>query len=711
MDEVGIKFLDKLYGNLYMSDVVQHTRENTDSRVDAIRKYLERLEKLHSFATTEERKELILNLYFDKYVVKEENIPWGQDKEQVIDAQKKKLAMWISYLTDPTTSYPTWAKYWAFQGMLKMGSYDEIKGSYTKRTKDTIAPFVDPNPEIIAKSINTIMKLVNNEEPDEIIEERLTKTDSFSKIYTIFEKKFKKNSQEKTNNKDGIWIKYNQGSKDDAIRLSKSLENKNTGWCTANESTAISQVCGYDDNNYGDYYFYDKGGDFYVYYSKDKEDKYTIPRIAIRCDGHDKISEIRGTEEGQNLEEEMISVLEIKLKDMDFLDKESINDSLEKVKRLAELSEILKKTKNNIDLSTQELTDLYFRQYGFGWTQDPRVKKIIKARNIVDDYNMLPIETKEALLCARRLPRTFKIDDEEMLKRTIEKNPMSFVYASERLCDKKDFIMFILSISGGIYSLSDIELISKRLRDDEDVVKLIIKNTPNGFMYASDRLKDNEEIVRFAILGGNEKQAKPLISDGKTRLGAIYGETFIYASDRLRDNKKFVLNMIEEYNVPLIQYTSERLRDDKDVVIETVEKDSEQLKFASDKLRDDKEVVKAALKNTQIRSLGYASSRLRDDKDFILDLLKNENMDPLNILDASSRIKDNEEVAMSALSNASTTRRLTSIYENLSDRLKQKSEIRFMYTARKEAIRKKDELHSFQSIYSSLTELGKDRKV
>ena len=127
MDESGIRFLDKLYGNLYMSDVVQHTKENKDSRVEAIRKYLERLENLHKFATTESRKEYILDMYFDKYIIKEENIPYGVDKQKVIEAQKKRLKAWIDYLTDPTTTYPMWAKYWAFQGMLKMGSYEDRK--------------------------------------------------------------------------------------------------------------------------------------------------------------------------------------------------------------------------------------------------------------------------------------------------------------------------------------------------------------------------------------------------------------------------------------------------------------------------------------------------------------------------------------------------------------------------------------------------------
>ena len=57
------------------------------------------------------------------------------------------------------------------------------------------------------------------------------------------------------------------GNKNHAQNLFDSLQNQNTGYCTANAcSMAITQV---------------DGGDFYVYYSKDINGD-TAPRIAIR---------------------------------------------------------------------------------------------------------------------------------------------------------------------------------------------------------------------------------------------------------------------------------------------------------------------------------------------------------------------------------------------------------------------------------------------
>ena len=55
----GEKFLDKLFSNLYTSDEVLHTKENNDKRYEAIRKYLERLEKVHNKAKRITKKSIL----------------------------------------------------------------------------------------------------------------------------------------------------------------------------------------------------------------------------------------------------------------------------------------------------------------------------------------------------------------------------------------------------------------------------------------------------------------------------------------------------------------------------------------------------------------------------------------------------------------------------------------------------------------------------
>ena len=45
--ETGEEFLNKLYKDMYMSDVVMHTAEKQDSPEKRISKYMERLENVH----------------------------------------------------------------------------------------------------------------------------------------------------------------------------------------------------------------------------------------------------------------------------------------------------------------------------------------------------------------------------------------------------------------------------------------------------------------------------------------------------------------------------------------------------------------------------------------------------------------------------------------------------------------------------------------
>ena len=61
--------------------------------------------------------------------------------------------------------------------------------------------------------------------------------------------------------KEGEWKKFDQGS--DPKELTKTIRGKGTGWCTAGEQTAKTQLL---------------AGDFYVFYSKDDKKEAKIPK-------------------------------------------------------------------------------------------------------------------------------------------------------------------------------------------------------------------------------------------------------------------------------------------------------------------------------------------------------------------------------------------------------------------------------------------------
>ena len=387
MNNDEIKFIDRLYKDLYLDETVIN-RGNKFDKFNNIKNYMQRLEQIHNkVSDTGKHEKLLKEMYYAKYIIKEEDIPesyythqqqialergYGyiaitedikrQYQKQIIDDQKSSLDVWIDYfLSKDSNVYPFWLKYWAFQGMLKLGNYDKKTGEFGNRTKNTVAPFADLNREALAISMDLIIKMLNKEKIDNKELEILIKSGSFGKIYSYAINDILKNNKNITNNNIGKWVKYDQGS--NHILLVDSLKGYNTGWCTAGESTAKAQL---------------SNGDFYVYYTLDENNEYKVPRIAIRME-YGKIAEIRGVAKEQNLEPEMEEVVDRKLEE--FPDKE---EYYKKVNDMKELTKIYKKHQRKEDLTKEDLTflyEIYEEINGFGYEKDPRVEEIKKERN------------------------------------------------------------------------------------------------------------------------------------------------------------------------------------------------------------------------------------------------------------------------------------------------------------------------------------------
>ena len=86
-----------------------------------------------------------------------------------------------------------------------------------------------------------------------------------------------------------------------------------------------------------------------------------------------------------------------------------------------------------------------------------------------------------------------------------------------------------------------------------------------------------------------------------------YAYALTYASERLKDDKEIVLTSLRRNDGGALQYASERLKDDKEIVLTAVKQPGWWvLKYASERLKDDKEVALTAVKNHRL-SLEYAS--------------------------------------------------------------------------------------------------------
>ena len=583
MNYEGEKFLLKLYKDLYNHKSVKHSGKENDDKYELIRKYLERLEKSEKIFDGEhkELEKYLKNRYYDKYVIKEEDIPdsyWElqqrialerghghieytpelkhKEAVQLIKEQKKSLEKWINYLLSENTSYPMWVRYWAFQGMLKLGMYDQENGRFTKRSKGTTAAFIELNPEALAKTIDTLMAYNNGEDIDDKKLEQLVESGNFGKIYGYNIWKMKEEEKELENESDsekGVWKTYNKGDTDEVI---KSLEGKGTGWCIAGEGMTEAYL---------------SVGDMFIYYTKDSNGEYTKPRVCIRREEGTTV-EVRGILKEQNLEPEMYDVTERKLDELG--DKEAYK---KKSADMRELTRIYDKAKGkNIELTREEYEFLYEMNSeieGFGWDKDPRIEELraeypIKSKELLleiiqndvyfIDYAIPELKTDiDVLKTALDIDRYFFIEDDgtiinnkELMIKLIKANKKAFDYVSPEL--KKDRDIILVGLQQGACSLFEYsESVMDDLKTDRDIVLAAAQNDWRILEYVDEKLRNDREIALAAIK--NNAKATQYVTDYK-------------------DDKAFVLEIIENTNNPdIIWYWIDRsLREDVEVVTELI---------------------------------------------------------------------------------------------------------------------------------------------
>ena len=320
-----------------------------------------------------------------------------QRGEIAVGDLESSLDQWINYLSDPNESYPVWFRYYAFRNVLNLQEFNKDKQEFPERSKGTVKLFPDVDRGALAYMQEMIEASQNPEILDRIREAQKSqdvpegsmltkkKAETFAKL--PFAKQFAEGisqagsiTPELRVETRGEWVKYEQG--EDPKKLWASLQNKGTAWCTRGYPTAKTQL---------------DGGDFYVYYTLDKQGNNSIPRLAIRMEGHNKISnDVRGVlDSQQNVEGNMTEILEVKLQEFgseaDRFKKKS-SDMKHLTAIYDEGFKVDEKTKErvyfNAELSKDELVFLYEindKIEGFGYEKDPRIKEIRKTRNPEED--------------------------------------------------------------------------------------------------------------------------------------------------------------------------------------------------------------------------------------------------------------------------------------------------------------------------------------
>lgn len=365
MNYSGEKFLLNVYRNLYSKDSVKKSGTLSDNKFELIRKYLDRIDKV-SFAFKEDKKELIKyinNRYYDRYVIKYDDIPSKYSdlkKKTIIQDQKDSLNLWINFLMNDE-DYPMWLKYWTLKSITKLGGYDKRKEEFNRRTRFTISTFPEFKKEIILYLYDYILNYLDNVNLNDNTLNKYIEDANFAKLYAyVFANSFKN----EVDYNDGIWKTYNLL---DLKHMLADINNKNTGWCItspyeANEFLSI--------------------GSLTIYYLKDKNGDYTIPRVCIR-DVSGRIIEIRGILYNQNIENELLDKVEEKVNE--YPNGDEFKPIIFDVKKGYEIN---KKIADNIDLTRDDLIFLYEikNKISFlGRTNSIDIDKLLQSRDPVKD--------------------------------------------------------------------------------------------------------------------------------------------------------------------------------------------------------------------------------------------------------------------------------------------------------------------------------------
>lgn len=346
-----------------------------------------------------------------------------KQKEQV-----RSLERWIKYVSSDEAEYPSWYKYFVITSLRSMGVEQFELGTYTYggRDKKTLFRFPSLNQAVLAKVYNRMLAAYNDEnrnkpvptkysiqealrsnvdEAEQLFLEKYAKEANFAQLYAYELSKYKERTIESKRSSEGIWVKYDQQEEgtgeleEEARRLSFSLQDKGTAWCTEATNFSESQLA---------------GGDFYVYYTREDVDKEsystslddmteeerravcTMPRIAIKMNG-DMIGELRGIVGGdeQDLEPEMLDIARAKYRG-DVEKGEAPLGGYEayekKTQDMKKLLMLIEKEEKGTQFTREDIRFLYEVDgaiEGFGHNEDPRIEDLRSRRNRSEDIKTM----------------------------------------------------------------------------------------------------------------------------------------------------------------------------------------------------------------------------------------------------------------------------------------------------------------------------------
>ena len=310
---------------------------------------------------------------------------------EIIAEQERTIAPWVNYLSDKDCPYPTWFKVYAFDGLSRMGLYNDNTKEFEKRDKHTVGGFPNLNPEVLAKVYSHINDFFSQDSsawfekhPEDEKLSVLVKSGNFNKLYSkeLLDAKTIMKTPERTEDIQGDWFECKLGDEEQISRLAEG-----TRWCIADPHTANnylrSGTCrnngaeeDYDDDNKARFFIFRLKTD----QSKDGYADNGSASIRLGPDGN--VAEVSGLNDGQAIEDALVPIVQEKV--LSLPGSEKYNQSFKDKQELIRLD---KKMQENQDLTEEELEFIYEINRNIVTLDtyngsDPRLKELKNKYNI-----------------------------------------------------------------------------------------------------------------------------------------------------------------------------------------------------------------------------------------------------------------------------------------------------------------------------------------
>ena len=369
-------------------------------------------ESIKNFAPIIEKENIknntwvILKETFDKNR-KEQGLPpaeyteseMNKDYERLRQNQIDSINSWTEYLSNKETPFPTWFKIYAFDSVIKMGTYNHEDGKYEKRDKSTIAPY----PNVSSAALALTLDAVNNffgqdkekwftEHTDDDQLNAVVKSGNFGKIYTHFFNETYKPipTPERTEDIEGEWFDFLPGQETELAEASQG-----TPWCIASEHMGEHYL------KTNDHTIKDNKARFKLFKLKNENSIDGMSKTAcasIRFDTQGRVAEVSGLANGssQAIEDSLVPVVEQEAFKYPLDPEKYFKEKFRDKKELIRLQDKAKKG--------EELT---LDEYAFLYEKDRKIfnldthggpdPKIAELRNFYNLLRLLQSDNKDAL--------------------------------------------------------------------------------------------------------------------------------------------------------------------------------------------------------------------------------------------------------------------------------------------------------------------------